>query len=71
MIKIALLMKNKFSRFPLTFAAIVFAVIVVAAALVGHVNVFKIPILVVSRFEQSEIGEDKRGMPSCLPVIWA
>jgi K+-sensing histidine kinase KdpD len=50
-------MKNKLLRFPLTLAAIVFAVIVVAAALIGHVNVFKIPILVVSRFEQSEIGD--------------
>jgi hypothetical protein len=54
---IALLMKNKLLRFPFTFAAILFAVTVVAAALIGHVNVIEIPIAVISRIERDEVDD--------------
>jgi hypothetical protein len=55
--KIALLMKQKLLRFPLTFAAVVFAVTVVAAALIGHVNVIQVPLLIMNRIEQSAIDD--------------
>jgi SNF family Na+-dependent transporter len=57
-IKITLLIKNKLLlRFPFTFAAVIFAIIVVLAALIGHVNVIEIPIAVMDRIERDEIDE--------------
>jgi hypothetical protein len=53
-----LLVKNKLLlRFPFTIAAVIFTIIVVLAALIGHVNVIQIPLSVMNRFEQSAIDD--------------
>lgn len=50
-------MKNALRRFPFTFASVGFAIIVVAAALIGHTNVIQIPIGVMNRVEQGEVDD--------------
>jgi hypothetical protein len=50
-------MNNALRRFPFTFASVVFAVIVVAAALIGHVDVIEIPIAVMNRVERGEVDD--------------
>jgi hypothetical protein len=50
-------MKNKLFRFPLAFAATVFAVTVVAAALIGHLNVIQIRLSGMNRIERDEVDD--------------
>jgi hypothetical protein len=50
-------MKNGLRRLPFTFASVGFAVIVVAAALIGHVNLIEIPMWAISRIERSEVDD--------------
>ena len=52
-----MVIKNKLVRFPFTFVAILFAVTVVAAALIGHVNVVEFPIAVMNRIERDEVDD--------------
>jgi len=50
-------MKNSLVRFPFTSAAVVFAVIVVSAALIGDVNLIEMPIAIMKRIEQHEVDD--------------
>jgi hypothetical protein len=50
-------MKDKLFRFPFSFAAVVFAITVVSAALFGHVSLIEIPISVMNRIERDEVGD--------------
>jgi len=50
-------MKDKLFRFPFSFAAVVFAITVVSAALFGHVSLIEIPISVMNRIERGEVGD--------------
>jgi hypothetical protein len=50
-------MTNKLFRFPFTSAAVVFAVIAVSAALIGHINLIEIVVSIISRIEQHAVDE--------------
>jgi hypothetical protein len=49
--------KNTMLRFPFTFAAAVFALIVVLAALIGDINLIEIPVSVINRIALHEVDE--------------
>jgi len=57
MLSIGALMKNRLLRFPFTSAAVVFAVIVVLAALIGDINLIEMPISAINRIEQHEVDD--------------
>jgi hypothetical protein len=59
-------MKNALRRFPLTFASVGFAVIVVAAALIGHVNLIEIPISAINPGGARVRGADFRASAGAL-----
>lgn len=44
-------------RFPLTFGALTLSAAVLAAALVGHINLIELPVSFIARIEQDEIDE--------------
>ena len=50
-------MKNRLLWFPFTSAAVVFAVIVVSAALIGDINLIEMPIAIMNRIEQHEVDD--------------
>ena len=50
-------MRNKLLRFPFTCATVLFAVIVVLAALIGDVNLIEMPITIMVRIEQHEVDD--------------
>jgi hypothetical protein len=50
-------MKIKLLRFPFTATAVVFAVIVVSAALIGDINLIELPIALMNRIEQHELDD--------------
>ena len=49
-------MTNALRRFPFTSAAVVFAVSVVSAAVIGDINLVEIPISIMGRIEQHEVN---------------
>jgi hypothetical protein len=50
-------MKTPTIRFPLTFAAVMLATVVVAAALIGDINVIEVPFRLLDRIERPEVDE--------------
>ena len=50
-------MKIKLLRFPFTATAVVFAVMVVSAALIGDINLIELPIALMNRIEQHELDD--------------
>ena len=50
-------MKNKLLRFPFTSIAVVFAVIVVSAALIGDINLIEMPVSMLNRIEHYEVAD--------------
>jgi hypothetical protein len=50
-------MKIKLLRFPFTATAVVFAVMVVSAALIGDINLIELPIALMNRIEQHEVDD--------------
>jgi hypothetical protein len=51
------LMRDKLLRFPFTYAAVFFAVMVVSAALIGDVNLIEMPIAAMNRIEKHEVDD--------------
>jgi hypothetical protein len=54
--------------FPFTYLAVVLAVVVVSAALIGHINLIEMPTSILNRIEQSEVDDI---VTACVLVVAA